>query len=453
MDRFADGDLGNDQHVDPTAKGAFHGGDLKGLLAHLDEISDLGVTAIWITPVVKNIPGFVTGAGFPDWAYHGYWADDFTRLDGRFGTEQDLRALADACHRRGMKLLLDTVYNHVGYNSRYLTSPRTRSWLRSGETGDCGTDDLTSCVSGLPDLKTERADVDEYLFHAHLDRAKRLGLDGFRLDTVKHVSHDFWKEHRRRARKLLGDDFFLLGEVWGGDAESLDPWFAGDEMDAGFDFSFQGSVLGFLEGRGRPVAFDRYLKSRERVRPGYLLAQFLSSHDVPTALWLLHGDKTLFRLAAVLELTEPGLPVVYYGEEVGRLGGDWPLNRSDMPWGDRAIRPGAGGARDDSLRQDYKRLIALRRAHPALFRGRHESVFADRDLLAYARRDSASGDLALVAINRGAATDTLRAAVPPAWRGRAIRDGWNAQDFPTATDSLAIQMPPRSARVLVAREP
>ena len=453
VDRFADGDPGNDRHVDPTAKGAFHGGDLKGLLARLDEISDLGVTAIWITPVVKNIPGFVTGAGFPDWAYHGYWADDFTKLDDRFGTEQDLRALADACHRRGMKLLLDTVYNHVGYNSQYLKSPRTRNWLRSGETGDCGTDDLTSCLSGLPDLKTERADVDEYLFEAHLSRAKRLGLDGFRLDTVKHVSHDFWKEHRRRARKLLGDGFFLLGEVWGGDAESLDPWFAGDELDAGFDFSFQGSVLGFLEGRGRPVAFDRYLKSRERVRPGHLLAPFLSSHDVPTALSLLHGDKTLFRLAAVLELTAPGIPVIYYGEEVGRLGGEWPLNRSDMPWGDRDIRPGAGAARDDSLRQDYKRLIALRRAHPALSRGRHESVSADRDLLVYARRDSASGDYALVAVNRGAAADTLRTAVPPPWRGLVVRDGWNAQEFPAAAESVAIEVPPRSARVLVAREP
>ena len=453
MDRFADGDPSNDRHVDPTAKGAFHGGDLKGLLAHLDEISDLGVTAIWITPVVKNIPGFVSGAGFPDWAYHGYWADDFTKMDDRFGTEKDLRALADECHRRGIKLLLDTVYNHVGYDSQYLKSPRTRSWVRQSEKGECGSDDLTSCISGLPDLKTERADVDEYLFHAHLDRAKRLGLDGFRLDTVKHVSHDFWKEHRRRARQLLGDDFFLLGEVWGGDAESLDPWFAGDELDAGFDFSFQGSALGFLQGRGRPVAFDRYLKSRERVRAGHLLAQFLSSHDVPMALWLLHGDKTLFRLAAVLELSEPGIPVIYYGEEVGRLGGDWPLNRSDMPWGDRAIRPGAGAARDDSLRQDYKRLIALRRAHPALSRGRHESLVADRDLLAYARRDSVSGDLAIVAVNRGATSDTLRAAVPPTWRGRVIRDGWNAQDFPAAADSLAIEIPPRSARVLVAREP
>ncbi|HEY7728656.1 MAG TPA: alpha-amylase family glycosyl hydrolase [Candidatus Eisenbacteria bacterium] len=453
VDRFADGDSTNDRNVDSAEKGAFHGGDLKGLLARLDEISDLGVTAIWITPVVKNIPGFVSGAGFPDWAYHGYWADDFTKLDERFGTEDDLRALVDACHQRGIRLLLDTVYNHVGYGSQYLKSPRTRTWLRSGETGDCGTDDLTLCVAGLPDLKTERADVDEFLFHAHLDRAKRLGLDGFRLDTVKHVSHSFWQEHRRRARALLGEGFFLLGEVWGGDAESLDPWFAGDELDAGFDFSFQGNVLAFLEGRGRMVAFDRYLKARERVRPGYLLAQFLSSHDEPMALWLLHGDTSLFRLAAVLEFTTAGIPVIYYGEEVGRLGGDWPLNRSDMPWGDRDIRPGAGLARDDSLRADYVRLVALRRAHPSLWRGRHESVSAERDLLAFARRDSASGDVAIVAVNRGGAPDTLRASTPDAWRGRRVRDGWSGQAFPSAGDRLEIPVPPRGARVLTAEGP
>jgi glycosidase len=224
-------------------------------------------------------------------------------------------------------------------------------------------------------------------------------------------------------------------------------------MDAGFDFSFQGNVLAFLEGRGRTVAFDHYLKSRERVRPGYLLAQFLSSHDVPMALWLLHGDKALFRLAAVLELTAPGIPVVYYGEEVGRIGGDWPLNRSDMPWGDRSIRPGAGAARDDSLRSDYKRLIALRRAHPAFPRGRHESISSEGDLLVFARRDSLSGDVAIVAVNRGAAPDTLRAPAPEPWRGRAIRDGWNGQSFPPPTDRLEIEVPPRTARVLVAREP
>jgi len=448
VDRWADGDLTNDANVDRTAKGAFHGGDLAGLREHLDEIARLGATAIWITPVVKNIDGPVYGAGFPDWAYHGYWADDFTRLDPRFGSDSDLAALVAECHRRGIKVLLDVVYNHSGYGSHYLSDPKTKGWLRSNETGTCGTDDLTMCVAGLPDFKTELPEVADFLLKAQLSWAKRSGVDGFRLDTVKHVGHEFWQEHRRRTRAELGPGFFLLGEVWGGDAQVLDPYFASDELDAGFDFSFQGNVLGFVQGRGRAVAFDHYLKLRERVRPGHLLAHFLSSHDVPGALFQLGGDKTLFRLAAVLQFTSIGMPVIYYGEEVGRLGGDWPDNRSDMPWGGRDILPGKGAPRDEALRDDYRRLIAIRRAHPALSSGVHERLTAEGDLLVYLQTEPASGDAVIVAINRGSAPVTARFAAPAAWAGGSVSDLWNGSAVPVSSGTIETSMEPRTARIL-----
>ena len=449
LDRFADGDSTNNRNADVAAKGAFHGGDLKGLIAQLDDIADLGVTALWITPVVKNIDGYVSGAGFPDWAYHGYWADDLTRLDPRFGTEKDLAELVGECHQRTMRILLDVVYNHVGYGSRYLTDPRTRTWLRSTETNTCGTTDETMCVGGLPDWKTELQEVAEYLYAAHLGLAGRVGLDGFRLDTVKHVPHSFWQEHRRRSRAELGPRFFLLGEVWGGDPDVLDPWFESDEMDAGLDFSFQGNVLGFLEGRGRAVAFDRYLRSREKVRAGYRLAHYLSSHDVPTALWTLHGDLERFRLAAVLEFTTAGIPVVYYGEEVGRLGGEWPENRSDMPWGSRTVRPGGGLARNDSLRTDYKRLISIRRANPALSRGYHQSLLAEGNLLVFARRDSTSGDAVVVAINRGddAVTGTVKA--PEGWGSAPAWDAWSGTSVPIEDGAMKLALRGKSASIVI----
>jgi len=449
VDRFADGDLGNDAQVDRSAKGTFHGGDLAGLAAHLDEIADLGVTALWITPVVKNIDGFVTGAGFPDWGYHGYWADDFYQLDPRFGGEADLRRLVDEAHRRGVRVLLDVVYNHAGYGSHYLTDPRTRDWLRSEERGSCGQDDTTQCVAGLPDFKTELPEVRDYLLAAHLGLAKRVGLDGFRLDTVKHVSHDFWQEHRRRTRSELGSRFFLLGEVWGGDAEVLDPYFAADELDAGFDFGFQGSALGFIEGRGRAVAFDRYLKSREKVRGDYLLVHFLSTHDVPGALHQLGGDLARFKLAALLQMTVAGLPVIYYGEEVGRPGGDWPDNRSDMPWGAREILPGKGQPRDESLRALYRRLIGIRRAHPALATGRHESLLAEGDLLIFGRRDAASGEVAVVAINRGGTPAEVAFAAPAEWAGQQVVDLLAGQVVTWQSDGkLAVALPPQSGVIL-----
>jgi glycosidase len=449
LDRFADGDRGNDLHVDRSAKGAFHGGDLAGLIQNLDEIAELGATALWITPVVENIPGFVTGAGFPDWAYHGYWADDIERIDRRFGTEAQLATLVAEAHRRGMKVLLDVVYNHVGYGSRYLTDPRFKDWLRSPDAGTCGQDDLAMCVAGLPDWRTELPQVDDYLWTAYLGLARRTGLDGFRLDTVKHVDHPFWREHRRLTRERLSPGFFLIGEVWGGDAQSLDPWFAPDEMDAGFDFSFQGSVVGFLLGRGRTAAFDHYLKSREAVRAGHYLAPYLSSHDVPGALYLLGGDRSLFRLAAILELTAEGIPVVYYGEEVGRKGGDWPDNRSDMPWGSKDILPGAGQPRDEALRADYRKLIAIRRAHKALMRGSYTGIATDGDLLAFLRRDAESGDAVVVAVNRGKEPARASFAAPAGWEGRtAVRDLWSAADVPVADGRIALEVPAREARIL-----
>ncbi len=448
LDRFADGDDGNNVAVDVEAPGTFHGGDLAGLTGRLDDLAELGVTALWITPVVKNMDGFVTGAGFPDWGYHGYWADDFERLDPRFGSEQELTALVQAAHERGLAILLDVVYNHVGYESKYADDPATRDWLRREDLGTCGTDDVTTCVGGLPDLKTERPEIAEYLFENYLGLAERTGIDGFRLDTVKHVSHEFWREHRRRVDERLGESFFLLGEVWGGDAQVLDPWFEGDEIDAGLDFGFKGSTIGFVSGRGRSVAFNAYLERRREPREGYLLAHYLSSHDVPGALWEFDDDIDRFRLAAILQLTSRGLPVIYYGEEVGRLGGDWPDNRSDMPWGDLGVSPGAGLTRNEGLRDDYRRLIEIRRSHTALWRGSHRGVDFGADHLVFVRHDEASGDTVLVAVNRGAEAVALDLERPGGPAAGVWTDLWGGVPVVNAGGRVRATVPALGALIL-----
>jgi alpha-amylase len=444
LDRWADGDPDNNQDVDLAGPGTFHGGDLAGLLAHLDEISELGCTAIWITPVQQQIPGFVSGAGFFDWAYHGYWADDFYAIDPRFGTEAQLKELVEQCHARGMKVLLDVVYNHCGYDSHYVQD-KGRDWLRFGSY--CGDDDITSCLAGLPDFKTEKPEVREYLLGAHLGLAERVGVDGFRLDTVKHVEHDFWLLHRQRTRERLGDDFFLLGEVWGGDNRVMDPWFEPDQMDAGLDFSFQGSVIGFVMGRGRPVAFDRYLDKREEVREGHLVSHYLSSHDTDGAILTLGGDVELFRLCTALQMTARGIPCIFYGEEVGRYIGTWPENRTDMPWGERDILPGAGVDRDEDLREYYRELIAIRRAHPSLWRGTRQGLAFGKDHLVFQRVDDASGDRLLVAVNRGAEAAVEPLPVPAGWKGGA-RDLLGGGSFTVDSEQLELTIPPRSVLIL-----
>jgi alpha-amylase len=346
-------------------------------------------------------------------------------------------------------VLLDIVYNHPGYESSFTRRPDADRWVRTEARGDCGEDAITSCVAGLPDFKTEHPEVAEYLMDAHLSLAKRVGLDGFRLDTVKHVTHEFWQAHRQRVNAQLGEDFFLLGEVWGGDSRVLDPWFKQDEMDAGFDFSFKGSVQGFVQGRGRTIAFAKYLEKRHRVRDGYVLSHYLSSHDVPGALFELNGNKALFKLCVALQFTTLGMPQIYYGEEVGREGGDWPHNRSHMPWGDRDIKPGAGEARDEDMRAWYKRLIAIRHAHEPLRDGDYRILSAEGDLLVFARADA--DEEVWVALNRGSEAAAVDLAVPELWRDREIVEAVAAEPVTVGDAGVAVKVPARSVRIYVGR--
>ena len=457
VDRFADGDPSNNQGVDRRNPGGWHGGDLKGLIAQLGELQDLGVTAVWINPVQlqqkRGMPAQAPGAGsFTHEGFHGYWIHDFEQMEPHFGSVDDLKQLVDEGRRRGIKVLLDIVVNHTGYTSSY-SDRRTAAgepWLRRGE-GNCEVDAVTCAVGGLPDLRTELPEVRDHVIDANIALAKKTGLAGFRMDTYKHVSSDVWQEHRRRTRAALGPDFFLLAEYWGGTAQSLDPFFERDEVDSGFDFSFKGSCEAWVLGRGRSVAYGSYLRSRHTVRKGYTLAHYLSSHDEPMMLGNLGGDRTRFRICAALQMTSMGLPVIYYGEEVGRGGHEWPHNRNDMPWGTRDVLPGKGVARDEGLRDFYKSLIKIRKEHPALTQGGYTLLMRPQDAaLAFARRDATSGDQVIVLANRDDTAQPVDIALPPEWpAGRAARDRLAGDTHVVVEGRLKLEMAPRSVRILV----
>jgi glycosidase len=462
IDRYADGDSTNNRRVERSNPGGFHGGDLKGLTQHLDELVDLGITALWINPVQKQVTtSFYASApaklGIPEFkhsGFHGYWIDDFTAMEPQFGSLDDLKHLVEEAHKRHIKVLLDVVYNHSGYGSSYESrrTPDGQNWMRSGE-GNCEVDPITCRVSGLPDFKTELPEVRDYLLDANIALAKQAGVDGFRLDTFKHVETGFWLEHRRRTRAELGKDFFLLAEDWGGTASSLDPFFAQDEIDAGFDFSFKGSCEAFANGRGRPIAYGSYLGSRHKVRKGYLLADYLSSHDEPMALYDLNGDKDKFRICAAIQMTSLGMPVIYYGEEVARAGSEWPLNRTNMPWGDRDIYPGKGEARDEAMREFYKMLLHIRHHHPALSRGDYTLLSGPQDpVLAYARHDMTSGDKVMVLVNREDKELTADFALPSIWTGmgdvKLVTDELNSKPVTITAGRIQLIMAPKSVRIL-----
>jgi glycosidase len=435
--------------------GGWHGGDLKGLTRQLDELKDLGVTALWINPVqlqqAKGMPAQAAGAGsFTHEGFHGYWMHDFEQMEPRFGSVEDLKTLVDEGKKRGIKVLLDVVLNHAGYTSGYVDRKTAagEAWLRSGE-GNCEIDAIKCAVGGLPDFKTELPEVRDHLIAANIALAKKSGIAGFRIDTYKHVASDFWLEHRKRTRAELGRDFFLLAEYWGGTAQSLDGFFERDEVDSGFDFSFKGSCESWVQGRGRTVAYGSYLRSRHTVRPGYVLAHYLSSHDEPMMLGNLGGDRARFRVCAALQMTSLGMPVIYYGEEVGRGGHEWPFNRNDMPWGERDVLPGKGVARDESLRDFYKSLIRIRKEHPALTRGNYTLLTQPQDsALAFARKDAASGDHVMVLANREDKAVAVDLALPADWPSRPARDRISGQTLGVAEGRLKVEMAPKSVRIV-----
>jgi glycosidase len=455
IDRFADGDPGNNAGVDRRNPGGWHGGDLKGLTQQLDELKDLGITALWINPVQmqqkRGMPAQAQGVpSFTHEGFHGYWMHDFEAMEPHFGTEADLKNLVDEAHKRGIKVLLDVVVNHAGYTSVY-TGKQTASgenWLRVGE-GNCEVDPIKCAVGGLPDFKTEIPEVRDHLIGANIGLAKRTGIDGFRIDTYKHVGSDVWAEHRKRTRAELGSDFFLLAEYWGGTAQSLDGFFERDEVDSGFDFSFKGSCEGWVTGRGRTVAYGAYLRSRHAVRKGYTLAHYLSTHDEPMMLGNLGGDRERFRVCAALQMASLGMPVIYYGEEVARGGHEWPLNRNDMPWGQRDILPGKGIERDEGLRDFYKKLISVRKEHPALRRGDYTLLTQPQDaVLAFARRDAASGDVVLVLANREDRALPADVALPEGLAQLALGDRLSGQAVTPTDGRLKLEMAPKSVRII-----
>ncbi len=362
IDRYADGDGVAHPDIDQANPLAWHGGDLAGIRQHLDDIAGLGATAIWITPVVQQITHSIETEHGPFWGHHGYWTNDFNAIDPHYGTEADLKALVDDAHARGIKVLLDVVYNHVGYGADWTTS--RPEWLRQGD--ECGGDEVTMCLSGLPDLKTELPEVRDYLFDAHIGLAERTGLDGFRLDTFKHVLPAFWDDHRAATRARMGEDFFLLGEVWDADKYIAEPVFAGDRADALFDFSFRDRTLKFMSGVEGADRYARYFTKRADVAAGHYLAPFLSNHDMPMFYAMIRGDRARLEGALTLLMFAEGPPVLSWGEELGRRGGPWPDNREDMPWADG----------DQDLAAMVRALIALRHAEPDMRAGAVETLAA-----------------------------------------------------------------------------
>ncbi|MCB5169305.1 pullulanase-type alpha-1,6-glucosidase [Streptomyces bambusae] len=481
--------------LDPEDKGFYQGGDLKGLTERLDYIKGLGTTAIWMAPIFKNQP--VQGQGKDASAgYHGYWITDFTRVDPHFGTNADLTKLIDAAHRKGMKVFFDVITNHtadvVDYEEKsysylskgafpYLTKdgvpfddsdyadgkrkfpavsaqsfPRTPvvpaakkdlkvpAWLNDptmyhnrGDSTFAGESSDQGDFVGLDDLWTERPEVVSGMAEIYKKWVRDFKIDGFRIDTVKHVNTEFWTRWAtaldRYAEQQGRPDFFMFGEVYSADTAVTAPYVTRGRLDSTLDFPLQDAIRGYAAqgapaGRLASVFADDYRYTTDKAN-AYEQVTFLGNHDMGRFGTFLKQDRpgageaellARYRLANELMFLSRGNPVVYYGDEQGftGAGGDkdarqtlFASKTADYLDDDQlgTARTHASDAYDPE-HPLYRQIAALgkvRRSHPGLANGTQTERLAQGSVYAFTRTDAYAGAEYLVAVNNAAEAKTV----------------------------------------------
>ncbi len=443
----------------PPSHHGFKGGDLHGVIDKLDYLQDLGITALYLNPV------------FASAANHRYHTYDYERVDPLLGGNEALRALVDAAHERGMKLILDGVFNHASrgfFAFHHILENEAKSpyldWfhvngfpLRAYSSGQPPNYEAWWGLAALPEFNVAHPEVREYLWGI-AERWIEFGADGWRLDVPAEIDDpEFWREFRRRVR-AVNPDAYLVGEIW----DRAPEWLAGDRFDAVMNYPLTRALIGFVlqeppedalvDGTGyAPIPqFDASefaaevdeLMSLYSAEITQAQLNLLDSHDTARFLTLAGGDVAALKLATLLQMTLPGAPCVYYGDEIGMEGRRDPDCRRAFPWDESRW--------DHELRDYVKACIALRHAHPALRRGDLRCLYSDEGVYAYGRQ---LNDETLVVV-ANTATD---ARTPALDVGESLPDGcrltdvWSDATVTVNQGELRVKVEPRAGRVLVAR--
>ena len=518
-----------DHGYDPTDKGFYNGGDLAGLHANLDYIEGLGTTAIWLTPSFANRP--VQGEGANASAgYHGYWVTDFTRIDPHLGTNDELEALIADAHDRGIKVYFDIITNHtadvVSYEEgqySYIdqaTSPyldasgtafdpaehagtgdfpeldaatsfpytpvvaaedadaKTPAWLNDptlyhnrGNSTWSGESVTYGDFDGLDDLMTEHPTVVGGFVQVYQDWVD-LGIDGFRIDTAKHVNFEFWEQWTTEvldyAHAAGKPDFFMFGEVYDADPVKLAPYIRDTDMNSVLDFTFQSAAVSFAAGNSTKGLQSLYAGDDRYTTPdssATALPTFLGNHDMGRVGYFLQNQSQPLErdlLAHDLMFLGRGQPVVYYGDEQGfaGTGGDKDARQTLFAsqvaaYQDQNLITGenAGSTdRYDTAAPVYEHiadLAALREAHPALVDGaqieRH--VTNGAGVYAFSRVDRDDKVEYLVALNNATTAQTVNVPTLTQGAGFAPVYGDGAAFTTDAAAVASVTVPALSAVV------
>lgn len=448
-DRFENGDKSNDpKDVEPwDAKPEYfnrYGGDVAGVRKRMGHLSSLGVNCVYFNPIFKAPSN------------HRYDATDYLTLDPTFGTNDDFARLTRELKAKGIKTVLDGVYNHTAVDFFAFADVRQKG--KDSQYADWYTfhsfpvqvKENPNYVAwfnfpSMPKLNLSNPKTREYMLNIPRFWDQKAEIAGWRLDVANEVQMDFWRDFRKVVKGIDRDNW-IVGEVWGDGS----PWLKGDQWDSVMNYRFRGAVLGFVgaEGSGRPSEFLNGLMS---VYNSYApqvsrnMMNLLGSHDTPRILTLCGGDRDLAKLAAVIQFTWVGAPSIYYGDELGMEGDKDPDNRRGMRW-DLAT------SQNDFLAL-YRRLVKLRRENRALQSGDPHPMFSDdaQGTLAYAR--VLDNDFALVAVNRSA--EVREVSIPLAGfptRHSTYTDALTGRTVKVGADRhLLISLPPKAAAVLIPR--
>ncbi len=435
-DRFYDGDeVNNNELVDKADPGAYHGGDFAGVTAKLDYLKGLGINTIWITPIVENVTGdFGTQAKGSYYAYHGYWANDFEKLNPYLGTRAELETLIDEAAARGMKIMADVVLNHGGYDTE-----SNANFAGMYRTESIDNDDEKMSLAGLPDFKTEDQEVRSKLIGwqtawANLKTEKGNSIAYFRLDTAKHVDHETLKQFKA-ALAEANAEHKIIGEIWSDDAK-INTYLNNGEMDSAIDFSFNEIAKDFVNGNLDKA--EQALEARNGTLSNVATkGQFLSSHDEEGFLYSLGGDEDKMKAAVTLQITAKGQPIIYYGEEIGMTGeSNWPLydNRKDFDW--------STDFSTNELYQHYSKLLNIRASYSKLFSKGSRGKVAGSDSESYMMFNRIyQNQMALVAVNMNEteATKQITLNVP---QGSVLQDVYNKKSYTVGTGgNVSIDIP------------
>lgn len=358
-ERFANGDASINPNntlewgsSKPTPS-SFFGGDFQGIIEHLDHLVDLGISGIYFTPI------FLAPSN------HKYDTVDYMEIDPQFGDKETFKKLVDACHEKGIKVMLDAVFNHSGFYFEPFQDvlengeqSEYRDWFHIHsfpvQTKPRANYDTFAFVPQMPKLNTEHPEVKEYLLRVAAYWIEEFNIDGWRLDVANEVDHAFWREFRK-AVKAIKPDLYILGEIW---HDAL-PWLQGDQFDAVMNYPFTTAITEYIAKENLTATqFSHHITKVINQYPNNVnevAFNLLGSHDTARILTLSGGNKNKVKLQKVVQFSLPGTPCIYYGDEIGMSGETDPGCRECMIW--------EKDRQDGDMFQFVKKLISLRKTY------------------------------------------------------------------------------------------